>query len=62
MDFETPIVTVDVVLLTVRDGRLCVGLVERTGEPFAGQPSLTRPSRSLSIESAQLVSGVSGIV
>ena len=40
MDFETPIVTVDVVLLTVRDGRLCVGLVERTGEPFAGRPAL----------------------
>jgi 8-oxo-dGTP diphosphatase len=29
-------VTVDVVLLTVRQGRLCVLLVERRGEPFAG--------------------------
>src|SRR5688572_17116394 len=40
LDFETPIVTVDVVLLTVRDGRLCVGLIERAAEPFAGRPAL----------------------
>ena len=33
-------VTVDVVALTIRDGRLCVLLVERGTEPFAGQRAL----------------------
>ena len=33
-------VTVDVVALTVRDGRLCVLLVERGGPPFAGWRAL----------------------
>lgn len=34
------IVTVDVVLLTIVDGRLSVGLVERENEPFAGRDAL----------------------
>lgn len=33
-------VTVDVVALTIRDGRLCVLLVERGEQPFAGRRSL----------------------
>ncbi|GLY06026.1 NUDIX domain-containing protein [Actinoplanes sp. NBRC 101535] len=33
-------VTVDVVALTIRDGRLCVLLVERGAPPFAGQRAL----------------------
>ncbi|MFI5896309.1 NUDIX domain-containing protein [Actinoplanes sp. NPDC051513] len=33
-------VTVDVVALTIRDGRLCVLLVERGEQPFAGRPAL----------------------
>lgn len=33
-------VTVDLVLLTVRDGRLCVLLVERDSEPFRGRTAL----------------------
>lgn len=33
-------VTVDVVALTIRDGRLCVLLVERAEHPFAGQRAL----------------------
>ncbi len=33
-------VTVDVVALTIRDGRLCVLLVERGGQPFAGWRAL----------------------
>lgn len=37
---ERPIVTVDVVLLTVKDGRLAAGLVQRETEPFAGALAL----------------------
>src|SRR5689334_2181856 len=33
-------VTVDVVALTIREGRLCVLLVERGGQPFAGRRAL----------------------
>ena len=33
-------VTVDVVALTIRDGRLCVLLVERGAQPFAGRRAL----------------------
>lgn len=38
--FERPIVTVDVVLMTLFEGRLCVALVEREAEPFGGQRAL----------------------
>lgn len=37
---HTRIVTVDVVLLTIVDSRLCVGLVRRENEPYAGQEAL----------------------
>ena len=35
--FPRVAVTVDVVALTIRDGRLCVLLIERGGPPFAGR-------------------------
>ena len=38
--FERPIVTVDIVPLTILDDRLCVGLQARAAEPFAGRPAL----------------------
>ena len=38
--FERPILTVDIVLLTIREGRLAVALLPRAGEPFAGRPAL----------------------
>lgn len=38
--FERPIVTVDVVLLTLRDDRLTVVLAPRGVEPFKGEPAL----------------------
>jgi 8-oxo-dGTP diphosphatase len=38
--FPAMAVTVDVVALTVRDGRLCVLLVERGAPPYAGRPAL----------------------
>ncbi|QAY76119.1 NUDIX hydrolase [Sphingosinicella sp. BN140058] len=38
--FEKPILTVDVVPLTLREGRLCVLRAARTAEPFAGRPAL----------------------
>lgn len=38
--FEKPILTVDVVPLTLSDGRLCVLLAARTAQPFAGRPAL----------------------
>ncbi|MEU4241225.1 NUDIX domain-containing protein [Actinoplanes sp. NPDC026619] len=44
-------VTVDVVALTIRDGRLCVLLVERAEHPFAGRRALpggfVRPDETL---------------
>ena len=33
-EFERPIVTVDIVLMTIHEGRLCVALIEREAEPF----------------------------
>jgi 8-oxo-dGTP diphosphatase len=38
--FPAVAVTVDVVALTIRDGRLCVLLVERGEQPFAGRRAL----------------------
>lgn len=38
--FERPIVTVDVVPLTLSEGRLCVLRAVRTSEPFEGRPAL----------------------
>ena len=38
--YPAPIATVDVVLLTVLEGRLHVGLVQRAAEPFAGTLAL----------------------
>jgi len=38
--FPAVAVTVDVVALTIRDGRLCVLLVERGAQPFAGRLAL----------------------
>ena len=38
--FERPIVTVDVVLLTLQDDRLVVALAPRSSPPFAGAPAL----------------------
>ena len=38
--FDRVAVTVDVVALTVRDGRLCVLLIERGGPPYAGHRAL----------------------
>ncbi|MCC2278959.1 NUDIX hydrolase [Streptomyces sp. ET3-23] len=34
------LLTVDLVILTLREGRLCVLLVERGGDPFKGMPAL----------------------
>lgn len=39
-DYPAVAVTVDVVALTIRDNRLCVLLVERGEQPFAGQRAL----------------------
>ena len=39
-EHPTPIATVDVVLLTVLDGRLHVGLLHRAADPFAGALAL----------------------
>lgn len=39
-EFERPIVTVDIVLLTLSEGRLCVALLPRPATPFAGAPAL----------------------
>lgn len=39
-EFARPIVTVDIVLLTLHEGRLCVALLERSAEPFVGVPAL----------------------
>ncbi|MGR9241199.1 NUDIX hydrolase [Rhizobium leguminosarum] len=39
-EFARPIVTVDIVLLTLHEGRLCVALLPRSAEPFAGVPAL----------------------
>lgn len=39
-DCERPILTVDVVPLTLHAGRLCVLLGVRSAEPFAGRPAL----------------------
>lgn len=38
--FERPILTIDVVLLTLCDGRLTVVLSHRTAPPFEGEPAL----------------------
>lgn len=40
MEFPAFGVTCDLVILTVRDGRLCVALVERREEPFKGRLAL----------------------
>jgi 8-oxo-dGTP diphosphatase len=40
MSFQNPILTVDVVILTLVDGRLQVALAQRTEEPFAGRWAL----------------------
>ncbi len=39
-DYVRPIVTVDIVLLTVTGERLSVALLERQAEPYAGRPAL----------------------
>ncbi|NLJ55038.1 MAG: NUDIX hydrolase [Intrasporangiaceae bacterium] len=39
-EFPPFFVTVDLVILTIRDGELCVLLVERGGEPFQGRLAL----------------------
>ncbi|MDC9834658.1 NUDIX hydrolase [Rhizobium binxianense] len=39
-EFARPIVTVDIVLLTLHEGRLCAALLPRSAEPFAGVPAL----------------------
>ncbi|GAA3878958.1 NUDIX domain-containing protein [Saccharothrix violaceirubra] len=39
-DHEIVRLTADLVILTVRSGRLCVLLVERANEPFRGRPAL----------------------
>ncbi len=39
-EFARPIVTVDIVLLTLHEGRLCVALLPRSAEPFACVPAL----------------------
>ena len=39
-EFERPIVTVDIVLLTVSEGRLCAALLPRPAAPFADAPAL----------------------
>jgi 8-oxo-dGTP diphosphatase len=40
MDFQTPIATVDIVLLCLREARLTVALYRREQAPFAGAPAL----------------------
>ena len=40
MDFPAPIATVDAVLMTLRAGTLCVGLLKRDRAPFAGRFAL----------------------
>lgn len=40
MGFQNPILTVDIVILTLVDGRLQVALMPRTDEPFAGRAML----------------------
>ena len=40
MDYPTPILTVDVVLMALRKDGLWLGLVRRGAEPFAGAMSL----------------------
>lgn len=39
-DYDRPSVTVDVVLLTIRDGQLCVLLIQRADFPFQGSWAL----------------------
>src|SRR5580693_8276392 len=39
-DYPTPIATVDVVLFTIRAGRLCILLTRRANEPYAGTLAL----------------------
>ena len=39
-DYERPIVTVDIVLMTIFEGALAVALLERDNEPFKGEPAL----------------------
>lgn len=40
VEFERPILTVDIVLLTLKDGQLVVGLATRAVEPFKGELAL----------------------
>lgn len=40
IEYERPIVTVDIVLVTIVEGRLMVALLEREAEPFLGRPAL----------------------
>ena len=39
-EFEKPILTVDIVPLTLRDGELCLLRTVRSNQPFAGRPAL----------------------
>lgn len=39
-DFERPIVTVDIVLMTIHQGELAIALIEREAEPFKGRHAL----------------------
>ncbi|CAN7205012.1 NUDIX hydrolase [Rhizobium sp. LjRoot30] len=40
LDYERPIVTVDIVLMTIFEGALAVALLARDKEPFKGRPAL----------------------
>ena len=40
MEFERPLATVDIVLLTLRDAALHVAVYPRMAEPFSGEPAL----------------------
>lgn len=40
MDYPSIICTVDLLLFTIKDGSLCIGLHRRAGEPFKGQLAL----------------------
>ena len=63
--YGTTSVTVDVVLLTIRNGRLSVLLVKRAAEPFAGQWALpggfVRPGESLGDAARRELRGKTGV-
>lgn len=65
MGFPPFAVTVDVVLLTVRDGRLCVLLVERNTHPFRGARALpggfVRPEEDLDTAAVRRLEQETGV-